>query len=173
MTKKLIFILLLFPLFCFLVFIVYCYISALIESNKKYYFPQIETYMKVYKPPFNKYGYVLFSKDSMLSFSESIDFAKISKSETSWVSFIFTPLGKNKIYVVDRWNNTQINQVDFIIEKISREDTIFFEQEFIAGVNAYILKPPYFEISVEGFLQSIYYTDYNIEKCPIKAEPIK
>ncbi|GAB6013484.1 hypothetical protein [Viscerimonas tarda] len=173
MKKKLIIVLLLLPLLCFVVFIAYCYVSAVIESNKKYYFPQIETYLKVYKPPFNKYGYVIFSNDSLLSFSESTDFVKISKSETSWVSFIFSPLENNKIYIVDRWNNAQINQVNFIVEKIGIQDTIFFEQEFIAGASTYILKPQYFEISVEGFLQSVFYTDYNIGEYPIKAKPIK
>lgn len=170
MKKKLIFLLLL-TLLCFVV-IAYCYVFATIESNKKYYFPQIKIYLKVYKPPFSKYGYVIFSKDSVLLFSGSIDFAKISKSETSWVSFIFNPFESNKIYVIDRWNNAQINQVNFSIEKISREDTTFFEQEFVAGANTHILKPPYFEISVEGFLQSVFYTDCGIEEYPIKAKPI-
>jgi hypothetical protein len=173
MKKKIIIILFLLPLLCFVVFIAYCYVSAVIESNKKYYFPQIETYLKVYKPPFSKYGYAVFSKDSMLSFSENIDFVKIYKSETSSVSFIFNPLESNKIYVVDRWNNAQINQVNFSIEKINRTDTTFFEQESIAGVNTHILKSLYFEIFVEGFLQSVFYTDYDIGECLIEAKPIK
>lgn len=173
MKKKRITFFLLLPLICFTVFIAYLFVSALIETNKTYYFPQIKTYLKVYKPPFNKYGYVLFSKDSMFSFSKNIDFVKISKSETSWINFVFNPLKKNKIYVVDRWNNTQINQVNFNIEKISRTDTLFFEKEIVAGANTYILKPMYFEISVEGFLQSLFYTNRNIEECPIRAKPIK
>jgi hypothetical protein len=174
MKKKIILFFLLLPILCFAIFVVYIYVSAVLEKDKTYYFPQIETYLNVYKPPFNKYGYVLFSKDSVLLFSDNIDFAKISKSETSLVSFIFNPLEKNKIYVVDRWNKTQINQVDFIMEKISRTDTIFFEQEIVAGANAYILKPQYFEISVEGYLQSVFCTNYDsIAEYPIKAEPIK
>jgi hypothetical protein len=173
MKKKIILFFFLLPL-CFVVLIAYCYVSAVIESNKQYYFPQIETYLKVHKPPFSKYGYVMFSKDSVFTFSEGIDFVKVYKSETSNVSYIFNPSDSNKIFVVDRWNNAQINQVNFIIDKISREDTTFFEQEIVAGTNAYMLKPPYVEIVIEGFLQSVFYTDYDsIEEYPIKVEPIK
>jgi len=170
--KKFIFILLL-PLIIVAAFFLYCYTSAVVESDKTYYFPQVETYLKIYKPPFNKYGYVIFSKDSVFAFSENIDFVKIYKSETSLVSFVFNPSENNKFYIVDRWNNAQINQVNFAIKKINREDSSFFEQEVIAGVSTQILKPTYFEISVEGFLQSVFYTDYNKIEYPIKAEPIK
>lgn len=173
MKKKIILFFLLFPLICFIVFIAYCYVSAIIERNKKYYLPQIETYLRVYNPPFNKYGYVIFSKDSLLPLSESVDYVKVFKSETSQISFIFNSSENNKIYIVDRWNNTEINQADFIIEKIDRTDTTFFEQESIAGMNTHILKPLYFEIFVEGFLQSVFFIDYDISECPIKAEPIK
>lgn len=173
MKKKIILFFLLFPLICIIVFIAYCYVSAIIERNKKYYFPQIETYLRVYNPPFNKYGYVIFSKDSLLPLSESVDYVKVFKSETSQISFIFNSSENNKIYIVDRWNNTEINQADFIIEKIDRTDTTFFEQESIAGMNTHILKPLYFEIFVEGFLQSVFFIDYDIGECPIKAEPIK
>ena len=82
-------------------------------------------YLKVYKPPFNDYGYIIFGKDSTLSFSENIDFVKIYKSETSSVSYIFNP---------------------------SDSSTIFF---------------------VEGFLQSVFYTDCSIEEYLIEAVQIK
>jgi hypothetical protein len=170
--KKLIFFLLL-PLLVVAVFVVYLYVSANNVKDKTYYFPQIETYMKVHKPSFNKYGYVLFSKDSMFSFSESIDFVQVYKSETSSVSFIFNPAESNKFYIIDRWNNAQINQVNFVMEKISREDTTFFEQETIANVCCrQVLKPHYFEISVEGFLQTVFLTsdstEYTKEISPIR-----
>jgi len=171
--KKFIFFLL-FPLLVVAVFVTYRYVSLSVENNKTYYFPQIATYLKVYKPPFNKYGYVIFSKDSIFSFSKNIDFVKIYKSETSSISFIFNPTEHNKFYIVDRWNNVQTNQVNFAMEKINIEDTTVFEQEVVAGVCTSVLKPNYFEISVEGFLQSVFYTDYGcIKEYPIKAKPIK
>lgn len=170
--KKTIFFLL-FSLIAVTLFIVYTYVSTSFDKYKTYYFPQIETYMKVYKPLFNNYGYIVFSKDSVFSFSENSDFVKIYKSETSSVDFIFNPLENKKIYVVDRWNNIQINQSDFIIEKINRTDTTFFEQESIAGANTQILKPKYFEVFIEGYLQSVFYVDYNISESPIRAKSIK
>ncbi len=170
--KKLTFFLLI-PLLVLTVFFVYLYISANMEKNKTYYFPQIEIYMKVYKPPFNKYGYVLFSKDSIFSFLENSDFVKVYKSETSSASFVFNPAENNKFFITDRWNNTQINQVNFIVKLINKEDTTFFEQTVISGANTYVLKQPYFEIFIEDFLQSVFYIDYNIGESPIKAEPIK
>lgn len=170
--KKTIFFLL-FSLIAVTLFIVYTYVSTSFDKYKTYYFPQIETYMKVYKPLFNNYGYIVFSKDSVFSFSENSDFVKVYKSETSSVDFIFNPLENKKIYVVDRWNNIQINQSDFIIEKINRTDTTFFEQESIAGANTQILKPKYFEVFIEGYLQSVFYVDYNISESPIRAKSIK
>lgn len=172
MKKKVILFFLLLPLLVAAAFVAYCYVFETIENDKKYYFPQIETYLKMYKPPFNKYGYVFFCRDSIFSFSEKMDFVKIYKSGTSSVSFIFNPLENNKIFIVDRWNNIQINQVNFIIEKINWEDTTFFEQEIVAGVNTYILKSSYFEVFIEGHLQSVFFTDYDIGEYPIKAEPI-
>lgn len=117
---------LLFPLLCCLAFIAYCYVSAVVESNKEYYFPQIETYLRVYKPPFDKYGYMIFSKKNELPFSENIDFVKVRKSETNQISFIFKISESDKFHIVDRWDNATINQVDFIVDKIDRTDTTFF-----------------------------------------------
>lgn len=169
--KKIVVIVLL-PLLLIVAFVLYCYVSAVVESDKKYYFPQIATYLKVYKPPFNKYGYVIFSKDSVFSFSENIDFVKIYKSETSTVSFIFNSVETNKFYIVDRWNNAQINQVNFSMEKINRKDTTFFEEDIIAGTQAYILKYPYCEITIEGYLQSVFLANDSVEY-PIEIKPIK
>ncbi|MGI6078015.1 MAG: hypothetical protein ACOXZH_09920 [Bacteroidales bacterium] len=163
----------LFLLLAVTLFFVYTYASTNFEKYKTYYFPQIETYMKVYKPLFNNYGYIVFSKDSVFSFSENSDFVRIYKSETSSVDFIFNPLENKKIYVIDRWNNTKINQSDFIIEKINRTDTTFFKQESIAGANTPILKPKYFEVFIEDYLQSVFYVDYNISESPIRAKSIK
>jgi hypothetical protein len=172
--KKIVFILLL-PLLIIAAFILYYYTSAVVESDKKYYFPQIETYMKVYKPPFNKYGYVIFSKDSVFFFFFYIDFVRIYKSETSTVSFIINPLENNKIFIVDRWNNAQINQVNFVMEKINKEDTTFFKEYIVpetAGTRAYKVKPPYIYIFIEGYLQSIFLandsTIYLSKVIPIK-----
>ena len=58
----------LFLLLAVTLFFVYTYASTNFEKYKTYYFPQIETYMKVYKPLFNNYGYIVFSKDSVFSF---------------------------------------------------------------------------------------------------------
>jgi hypothetical protein len=120
---------------------------------------------------------VIFCKDSVFSFSENIDFVKIHKSETNSISFIFNPAENNKFYIYDRWDDTQINQVNFTVEKINRGDTTFFEEYIVegtSGTHAYKVKPPYFRISVEGFLQSVFYTNYNeIEEYSMKVEPIK
>ena len=164
---------LLLPLLCFAAFIAYCFVSAMAVSNKEYCLPQIKTYLKVYKPTFKEYGYILFSKDSIFQFSDKVDFVKINKSETSWVSFVFNPLEHNKIFVVDRFDNAiKINQVNYIIEKINREDTTFFEEHIVAGTHTYLLKPPYISISVEGYLQSVFFTDYH-EEYSAKIKPIK
>lgn len=143
------------------------------NKYKTYYFPQIETYMKVYMP-FGDYGYVIFSKDSVFSFSEDSDFVRIYKSETNTATFIFNPLENKKIYVVDdEWGNVKNNQSEFVIEKINQTDTTFFKQGIVAGLKTQIIKPQYFEIFILGYLQPVYYIDYNISENPIRAKPIK
>jgi hypothetical protein len=173
MKKRRIIIFLMLPLLVFVAFVVYFLVSVVTENNKEYYFPQIKAYLKVYKPPFKEYGYVIIGKDSILSFSNNVDFIKVKKSETSWVSFIFNPQENNKIFIVDESDNIiNINQVDFQIEKINRKDTTFFEKHIVAGVDAYVLKPQYLNISIEGYLQSVFFTNY-LDEYPTKAEPIK
>ena len=160
------------PLLFILSVVLYCSVDAYKNRYKTYYFPQAETYMKVYKPVFNCYGYAIFSKDSIFSYSENSDFIRIYKSETSQVNLIFNPLDSKKIYVEDRWNNTKINQVNFDIKRINREDTTFFEQEYISGLKIQIPKPQYFEVFIEGYLQSVFYVDYKISESPIRAMPL-
>ena len=169
-TLKYFLVLLLLIIMCL---IVYLYNYSHSEKERTYYFPQIGIYMKVYKPIFKNYGYVFFSKDSIFSCSEDSDFVRIYKSEVSSVDFIIRPLDNKKIYVVDRWNNAEINQVNFDIRKINREDTTFFEQENIAGLKTQRLKSQYFEIFIEGYLQSVFYVDYKVSEIPIEIEPIR
>lgn len=154
------------------VLIVSIYVSWDAEKEKTYYFPQIEMYLKVHKPPLSKYGYVVFSKDSTFTFSEDIDFVRIYKSEVSEVRFIFNPKEKNRFYLIDRSNNAQVNQVNFAIREINGKDTTFFEQEVIAKMGCIsTLKPIYFEITIEGFLQSVFYNN-GVEEYLTKAKPI-
>lgn len=154
-------------------FIAYYIIFFIPEKNKEYYFPQIETYIKMHNLPFDNYGHVIFSKDSISSFSDKVDFVEIYKSETSWINFIFNPVENNKIYIVDRYNNiVQINQVDFIFERIDQTDTLFFEKHIVAGTQTYLLKPPYIEISVDGYLKSVFFTNY-YEEYQTKIEPLR
>ena len=170
--KKILLLFLLSPLLFVAVFSLYIYVLAVMDNNRTYYFPKIETYIKIYIPPYNKYGYVILSKDSVFSFSENIDYVRIYKAETSDISFIVDPLENNKICIVDWSNNAQINQVNFDIKKINRGDTTFFDEGTISGVNTYILKPHYFEFYIEGFLHTVWFLDKNIDENLIKAEPI-
>lgn len=90
----------------------------------------------------------------------------------SLLHFIFNPSDNKVIYVVDRWNNAKINQSNFMIEKISQTDTVFYEQESIGGTSIQVLKSKYFEVFIEGGLQSVYYVDYDVCESPIRARPI-
>ena len=172
MKKKTLLLFLLSPLIFLAVFAIYIFVSGVMDNNKTYYFPQIETYIKLYKPPFNKYGYILLSKDSAFSFSKNIDYVRIYRAETTGISFIVDPLENYNLYIVDRWNDAQINQVQFGIEKINRDDINFFDKGSISGVNTYILKSHFFEFFVEGYLNTVWFLDYDIDENLIKAEPI-
>ena len=126
-------------------------------------------HLKIYTPPFNKYGYVIFSKDSIFSFSENSDYIKIYKTETSWVSIVFNPLNSKEFYIIDSSNNAEINDVKFHIKRIERDDTLFFESHIVSGAQAYILKYPYVSVTVEGYLRSVFFTNYG-EKYLNKVE---
>ncbi|MBP1629805.1 MAG: hypothetical protein H6Q15_698 [Bacteroidetes bacterium] len=146
---------------CLIAFIVcyYC-ISFVRDNNKKYYIKQTGTYFKVYKPLFSDYGYIIWSKDSNLSFSNSFDFIKIKKSETSWVSFVINPSKENEMCIVDRTDNiVEINKVKYRLKKISAEDSNFFNEDIVSGQHTYLLKQPYIDITFEGYLQSVFFSD--------------
>lgn len=124
--------------------------------DKVYYLPQIETYIRVYRPSLCKYGYVFLSKDSISLYTGEADFLKIYKSEVNSIRLVFNPLENNNFYIVDRWNNAHINQVNFNIKKIDREDTAFFRIGLVE--NRYrvpILKPAYVKISIDDYLREI------------------
>jgi hypothetical protein len=164
----------LFPLVVIMLACLCLFVSSFFRKDKLYCFPQADMYMKIVRPPMDRCGYVLFSKDSVFSLSDSVDYVKICPSETSWVSFIINPLENNKIFVIYRWDDVQINQVNFIMEKISRKDTAFFKEYIIpetAGTRSYKVKKTYFEITVEGYLQSVFLANYG-ERLN-KIEPIK
>lgn len=169
--KRLI-LLLLLPLIVIAGFLAYIYVSAIVEQDKTYYFPQIETYVIIHKPPFSKYGYVFFSRDSVFSSSKNIDYVSIYKSDANSISFVFNPLDINKVYIAEFGNNTRIHQFSFDMEKINManmEDTTFYKRGVVAGAQAYILQPGFFTIHVSGYLESVY---YGTEEGLIKAEPI-
>ncbi|MDD7303785.1 MAG: hypothetical protein SPF56_08930 [Bacteroidaceae bacterium] len=147
-------------------------ISRSYQKETTFYFPQIRAYMKVYKPLLDEYGYIGFSRDGVFPFSENSDFVRVYKSDISLLHFIFNPSDNKVIYVVDRWNNAKINQSNFMIEKISQTDTVFYEQSSIGGVSIQVLKSQSFEVFIEGDLQTVYYVDYSVCESPIRARPI-
>jgi len=141
-------------------------------TEKLYYIPQVEMYLKIVKPPLNKYGYVFFSKDSIFSSSEQIDYIKIYKSETSRINIIINPNIKDELYLDDRFNYSTPHAVEYKINKISFRDTTFYEKWNIAGTSTYVLKYPYMDITFEEYLRSIYVTNYG-EDLMTKINPIK
>lgn len=132
-------------------------------SKKLYYIPQFEMYLKIIKPPLDKYGYVVFGKDSVLSLSEQMDYIKIHKSETANIIIIMNPQNKNVLYVDDRFNFSTFNPVKYSINRINFRDSTFFSIGSVAGASTYVLKKPYVDISIDGYLESIYQTSYNGE----------
>lgn len=177
MKRKISLFLLLWPLICFIVLIVYIYISGVINQDKTFYIPQIEAYVRVYSPPFNEYGYVYLSKDSVFSMSDHVDFLKVQKSDIGDTYLLFNPVERNKFYIHDGRmipsnNNPQINNFQFAFERISLNDTAFYEPEKTEhSCDRHNLKSPYFYIRIDGFLNKVFWGDHNsgyIELDPIK-----
>lgn len=99
---------------------------------------------------------MLFSQDSMCSFSKNIDFAKICKSEISEVTFVFNFSKINKIYIVDWSNNAQINPVNFIMEKkISSTDTLFLKKILLQVLALTFWNPSILNLLLRFFTISI------------------
>jgi hypothetical protein len=143
-----------------------CYQLIVFDSEKKegelYYFPQIDTYLKIDRCFGEKYGYIFFSKDS--TFSDTMDYIKKRKTQTTDIKFMFNPLENNKIFLYDHWNSVvEINQVNFIMEKIKNDDTTFFEPRIVNGAKTHIVKPSYFRIVISHNLDAVLFADYEEE----------
>lgn len=48
----------------------------------------------------------------------------------------------------------------------------FFEKDIVVGVSTYILKSKYFKLTVEVFLQSVFYSNSDIKDHLIRAKLI-
>lgn len=146
------------------------------NQDKTFYISQIETYMRVYKPPFNEYGYVYLSKDSVFEMSDHVDFLKVRKSDIGDIYLLFNPGERNKFYIrncrmIPSNNDPQINNFQFEFERISLNDKAFYELEKTEhSCDRYHLKPPYSYIRIDGFLDKVFLGDHNsgyIELNPI------
>jgi len=155
------------------VLIIFWLIAPSFVSKKRlYYIPQVEMYIKIVKPPLNKYGYVFFSKDSVFVPSEQVDHLKVYKSETARINIIINPNVKNELFLDDRFNFSTPHAVEYKINKINFRDTTFYEKLDIAGTSTYELKFPYMDITLEEYLESVYVTNYG-EDCMVKIRPLK
>lgn len=139
--------------------------------EKLYYIPQAEMYLKTVKPPFDKYGYVLLSKSSIISLDDNTDCIRIYKSETSNVSILMDPNNKDKVFLTEWFNSSIYKAVSYNIERITFNDTTFFQADIFGGTHSYLLKYPYIDITIDGYLEYVYVTDYNNEYSH-KIEPV-
>lgn len=160
-----------------MVFLLYVYILGVINQDKTFYISQIETYVRVYNPPFNEYGYVYLSKDSVFSMSDHVDFLKVRKSDVGDIYLLFNPVERNKFYIRDfrmtpSNQDPQINDFYFTFERISLNDTTFYELENTEHRGyKYHLKSPYSCIWIDGFLNKVFSGDHN--SCYREINPIK
>ncbi len=161
------------PIWALGIFILYVYISAFFIQEQAYYYTPLELYIKVYKPPFDNYGYVMLSKDSVPSFSEDVDYLKIRRTAIVNVKLVFNPTENNKIYIADRWDDIYINPVKFIMERVTWNDTIIYGTTTIPNSYSFsYLKPHYNEIAIDYYLNSITYRTYTSPGY-IQLEPIE
>ena len=128
-------------------------------------------YLKTIKPPFDKYGYILLSNDSIISLEDNIDCIRIHKSETSNISIIINPNNNNKIFLTEWFNSSIYKAVRYNIDRITFNDTTFFKACISRGTHSYLLKYPYIDITIDGYLKYVFVTDYN-NKYSYKIEPL-
>lgn len=140
------------------------------KTEKLYYISPVGMYLKVVKPPLNKYGYIFFNRDSVFSLPEQADYIKVHKSETANINIIINPSIKNTLYLDDRFDFSVPHPVKYNICKINFRDTTFFEEHNVAGTCIYILKYPYICVSIDGYLESVYESD---EEYSNKIEPMR
>ncbi len=137
---------------------IYVLIAPFMEEDKQYYVAEAEMYIKLVRPPMDKYGYVLFSKDSIFSLSDKVDYLKVHKSDVSSFGLLMNPNQLNEIIVVDQrgWSVVFINQVKYKIIRRSHEDTLLFEKKEIGGADAHVAKYPNTSITIDGYLRTVY-----------------
>ena len=149
------------------------------DKVRSYYFPKIEVYMTIYSPFLKDYGFVYFSRDriSSSSFPKNIDYIKIHKDGISSIIIAFNIYEKTKFYIEDRWNNTTLHPSLFNMQIIDRKDTLFFESKTVpvngTVIDSKTLRPHFFGIYIENYLQSVSYTGYDIcgNSIIIEAKP--
>ena len=156
-----------------LIIVVCFYMHAYSMKERTYHFPQISLYLKIVRPPINRYGYIFFSEDSSFSPVDNIDYVRIYKSDVSQIELVFTPSKKETIYLMDCSNNTWISPHSFCFERINKTDTLLFDNTFSSDATSFVLKRNCFYILIDGYLQFVYYEDKNSTDGLIKALPIQ
>ena len=129
-------------------------------KERIYHIPQVNMYLKIIKPPMVKYGYVLFSQDSIFSSLDKMDYLKIQKLDITQTIIIINPNIKDELYIDDRFHCLDIHQINYKICRIGFRDTAFFLVNHADVPYDYQLKYPYMNITIGAYLDFVSIANY-------------
>ncbi len=131
---------------------------SFIRPDKLYYIPKLELYLKIITPYMANSGYIVFSRDSLFSFSEEIDYVKVSKVD-DWIRISVDTLNKDRIILYSRFNYIkELNQRHFLLEQQYFKDSIIIDSIYREDMNAPLhdsIQSRYVQIYVTESLNSV------------------
>lgn len=149
------------------------YAFSMIRFRKIYYYPEIDTFIRVYRVPYENYGYIYLSKDKDSLFSENCDRVKVAYGgEQHWYYLVVNPLEdhlysscRNGAFIEDFNSVYYTMEIDNVLDSMNHNPqllgTIVFDQEigFPGEEPLYLLKPPYVQLAFDNYLNSVWYTN--------------
>ncbi len=152
------------PVALFALLGLYLFVGALMNRVKVYYFPQVDIYIKIYKPIFNDYGYVYFSEDA--EFSPLCEYyLKVLRYDANWVSIHFDAVDGHKLYITEREDLEVFHLDDITADCNSSDIGVFKSAKEFNNVDI-----SSFYINIEGFLNYVYIND--VKAHLIRVDPI-
>lgn len=110
--------------------------------------------MEIYRPLFDNYGYIVFSKDSIYSFTPKGNYLKVYKTDIDLIDFVFNSSENDKMYILDRSQNVTVKQLGFKVEKSDGLDKYTYR-----GIDIFALDSNFFVITIDGSLRKVYYLE--------------
>ena len=108
--------------------ILFTFVKSGTNIDSIYYFESIDTYLQI-KRPYGKYGYVLINNSNPVDNIEG-HYLKVYKSDVSTILLKIDTLNRNRIYILDRFNNIDAYLPGYDIVQVNGNDSEIIQNEY-------------------------------------------